>query len=358
MKPLFMSHVKEDSEIALQLAESMALRGFAAWCYEVDSLPGLSYLETTQRAIDECRALLLLVSLHSMWSHQVRVELERAHVQDKPVIPVLHGVSDRDYKARNPLWAQIVGTRTSIAFTLGSLELVADRIAEALPMILRDPQPPPTSPLLPIGEDFKAAWAELQGKPAYVRSCFLREYVDYAKELVRQKRWKEVAPILFEMLAYAEFNWRVFYSENSILALLASDYPVEKVRERAQRTLEEMALNDDFMYYLLHPLQKAEVISADECLEWYRRVVDSHDNSNENRGYYVSALINSRDLFSTPTTKLGKSSSEEAIGHIRRGCAIDSAFFKYSGEKYYRFMRANGRGAEAEELMTASNKEY
>jgi hypothetical protein len=144
MKTLFVSHVQEDEVLALALANELGLAGYSTWCYESDSLPGTSYLLNTRAGIDACKAFVLLVSAHSMGSHQVDVEVERAHELARPIIPVLFEVTDADYKKRKPLWAQIIGTATSVAVDLNSVRSVARRIAAGLGALSVQPAVMPT----------------------------------------------------------------------------------------------------------------------------------------------------------------------------------------------------------------------
>ncbi len=132
MKQLFFSHVEEDSHIGLQLANAIEKIGYSIWCYEKDSIPLVSYLINTRQAIGQSNAIIVLISPQSMASHEVDVELEHAHEQAKPIVPVLFGIGDKDYKRKKPLWAQIVGTSTSIVLTSENLDLVAYRIALGL----------------------------------------------------------------------------------------------------------------------------------------------------------------------------------------------------------------------------------
>jgi hypothetical protein len=132
MKRVFLSHVEEDQVIALEMARELDAIGYSAWCYENDAVPGPSYLVNTRRAIDECAFFLLLISLNSMSSNQITKELERAHEQEKPIIPVLFDVSDKDYKRKKPIWAQIIGTNTSITLSPANVREVVKRIGLGL----------------------------------------------------------------------------------------------------------------------------------------------------------------------------------------------------------------------------------
>jgi len=133
MKRLFLSHVEEDGDVGLDLARELELRGYSVWCYERDSTPGPSYLLNIRTAIRECQAVILLASPHSIGkSHQIDSELQCAHDHARPVVPVLYEVTDAEYKRRRPLWAQIVGTATSIAITRVTAAAVARSVADGL----------------------------------------------------------------------------------------------------------------------------------------------------------------------------------------------------------------------------------
>ncbi len=41
MRDVFISHVAEDSAIALEIALGLEEVGFTTWCYELDNVPGL-----------------------------------------------------------------------------------------------------------------------------------------------------------------------------------------------------------------------------------------------------------------------------------------------------------------------------
>jgi hypothetical protein len=65
MSDVFISYVAEDQALALALADGLEAAGFTTWCYDRHTLPGLSYLLQTLRAIEECRAVLVLLSPNS-----------------------------------------------------------------------------------------------------------------------------------------------------------------------------------------------------------------------------------------------------------------------------------------------------
>lgn len=153
MKTIFLSHANEDSEIALQLvAQIEGLSSFLVWRYESDYQAGDSYLLVTRAAIDACPIFLLLITPASVKSHQVEVEIEHAFEQKKKIIPVLFGISDAQYKQSNPLFAQIMGTKTSVCLGPESVALIARHICasvtrELTPRSSEDEKPPSSGSL-------------------------------------------------------------------------------------------------------------------------------------------------------------------------------------------------------------------
>ena len=145
MKSIFLSHVDEDSTIGLQLADELEKKGYTVWCYERDCIAGVSYLITTREAINECKVLVILISDNSIKSRQIDVELEHAHEEVRPIIPVCLGVTDAYYKGKKPSWAQMIGTGTSTPISKETVSDAAQRLCTGFRKIgIRplDEQPP------------------------------------------------------------------------------------------------------------------------------------------------------------------------------------------------------------------------
>jgi len=49
---VFISHVEEDADIALQITIGLEEAGYTTWCYEADSIPGPSYLIRTGQPVE------------------------------------------------------------------------------------------------------------------------------------------------------------------------------------------------------------------------------------------------------------------------------------------------------------------
>ena len=107
MGDVFIAHVEEDADVALEIALSLEEAGYSTWCYEVDSIPGPSYLIQTGKAVDEAKAVVVVISPHSVSSRQVTKEVVRAHETDKEFIPVRRDITHIEFQNRQPEWRDI-----------------------------------------------------------------------------------------------------------------------------------------------------------------------------------------------------------------------------------------------------------
>ena len=128
MAQVYISHVEEDRELAFQLAAILESAGMSAWLYERDSVPGPSYLLQTGKAIEEAQAFALILSKHSLGSHQVGREVVRAHESNKPFVPLLFGIEHADFQRRQPEWREAVGAATALDVPQEGLGSVRERI--------------------------------------------------------------------------------------------------------------------------------------------------------------------------------------------------------------------------------------
>ena len=132
MSHIFISHVEEDADVALVIALGLEQEGYRTWCYEVDSIPGVSYLVQTGQAIQSSSAVVLIVSADSLGSKQVTSEVVRAHECGRPFIPVRRGITHVEFQARQPEWREAIGAATSIAIPTQGVADILPRIADGL----------------------------------------------------------------------------------------------------------------------------------------------------------------------------------------------------------------------------------
>ena len=129
---IFISHVAEDSSIAIQAAEALEAKDYSTWYYERDSVPGPAYLAQMGEAIDRSQAMVLIISPQSVGSNQVTTEVVRAHEDNKAFIPLLCGISHEEFQRRAPVWRQALGASTSIELSEGQIGEVVGRVIDGL----------------------------------------------------------------------------------------------------------------------------------------------------------------------------------------------------------------------------------
>jgi hypothetical protein len=143
MSQIFISHVEEDAQIALDIAQALEAAGYRTWYYERDSCPGPSYLLQIDRAIVESQAIVLIISPQSVRSHQVTKEVVRAHESGKAFLPVLSGMSHAEFQEQQPEWRVALGAAASIPVPPQGVSAVLPRILRGLEKLkpLKEPQP-------------------------------------------------------------------------------------------------------------------------------------------------------------------------------------------------------------------------
>jgi uncharacterized repeat protein (TIGR02543 family) len=138
---VFIAHVEEDADIALEIAVILEQAGYTTWTYEIDSIPGPSYLVQTGQAVESSKAFVVLISPHSLGSKQLTKEVVRAHEAGKEFIPVRRDVSHVEFQTRQPEWREAVGAASSISVTTDGVEVVANRIIDGLKALGIHPKP-------------------------------------------------------------------------------------------------------------------------------------------------------------------------------------------------------------------------
>lgn len=133
MAEIFVSHIEEDADLALRIALELEQAGLSTWCYEIDSLPGPSYLIQTGRAIEASKAVVLVISRAALLSTQVAKEVVRAHESAKPIVPILRNLSHADFQRQQPEWREAVGAAASIRVT--NADAIAPRLIAGLQML-------------------------------------------------------------------------------------------------------------------------------------------------------------------------------------------------------------------------------
>lgn len=169
MTDVFISHVEEDAADALDIADALEAAGYSTWCYERDSVPGPSYLVQTGSAVEQSRAVVVLISRHSLGSRQVTVEIVRGHETEKAFIPVLVGISHVDFTNRQPEWREAMGAATSIMVPREGVATIVSRIVDGLHALGVEPSgvPPDHRALMPSVRRRRGVLATVARRPTW-----------------------------------------------------------------------------------------------------------------------------------------------------------------------------------------------
>jgi TolB-like protein len=84
--PVFISYASQDAAVATALVEALERHGIACWIAPRDVKPGAQYADAIVRAINEGKAVVLVLSGSAVSSSHVAREVERAASKHKPVI--------------------------------------------------------------------------------------------------------------------------------------------------------------------------------------------------------------------------------------------------------------------------------
>jgi len=127
---VFVSHVAEDSEIAVDIAQGLEAHGFPTWYYEQDVVSA-SFIDQLVAAIKVCGAVVVLLSKRSLAKHSphMNAEIVEAHNQSKRFIPLLCGVTYKAFEKRRPDWHFMMAGANAVRVVPGDLPA-------ALPLIL------------------------------------------------------------------------------------------------------------------------------------------------------------------------------------------------------------------------------
>jgi hypothetical protein len=135
MSDVFISHVEEDRELAVEIASALEAAGFSTWYYERDSLPGPTYLDQVADALKLTRTVLVLFSKAALQSPHIRNEVTSAYEFDKRFLPVLVNLLHEEFQ-NNQLLKQAIGAATTISISEESLSDNLPRIVAGAKSLL------------------------------------------------------------------------------------------------------------------------------------------------------------------------------------------------------------------------------
>jgi TolB-like protein len=83
---VFVSYASENAAVANSIAESLEAQGLKCWIAPRDVKPGAQYADAIVRAINEAKAVVMVMSGSAVGSSHVGKEIERASSKRKPII--------------------------------------------------------------------------------------------------------------------------------------------------------------------------------------------------------------------------------------------------------------------------------
>ena len=162
MSYIFIAHVEEDAEIALGIALSLEEAGYRTWSYELDSIPGTSYIVRTGEAVEQSQAVVVVISPNSIGSSQVTKEVVRAHESAKHFIPILSGITHAEFQNRQPEWREAIGSATSIRITKEGVAAIIPLIIDGIKSLGIHPSAKTDAARI---DRIRRALDEIQGRP-------------------------------------------------------------------------------------------------------------------------------------------------------------------------------------------------
>jgi uncharacterized repeat protein (TIGR01451 family) len=193
MSHVFIAHVEEDADAALQIALGLEEAGYRTWCYEVDSLPGTSYIVRTGEAVEQSQAVVIIISPNSLGSSQVTKEVVRAHESAKHFVPILRDITHTEFQKRQPEWREAIGSATSIRIPGEGVATIVPLVIDGLRALKIHPVSKPDLKRIDL---IRKTLSELRSR---VISGKVVEPVHPAKPVEEAKGRKKVKPLLIAL---------------------------------------------------------------------------------------------------------------------------------------------------------------
>ena len=138
--PVFISYASQDTHTANHICQSLESHGVPCWIAPRDVKPGAQYADAIVRAINEAKAVVLVLSASAVASAHVAREVERAASKRKPIIPFrLDSAAlnpELEYFLSNSQWIEV--PKLGIAAALAKLKeagRASTSLSQALPVV-------------------------------------------------------------------------------------------------------------------------------------------------------------------------------------------------------------------------------
>jgi TolB-like protein/Flp pilus assembly protein TadD len=136
---VFVSYASQDAAVANSIVESLEAQGLKCWIAPRDVKPGAQYADAIVRAINEAKAVVLVMSTSAVDSAHVAREVERAASKRKPIIPFrIDGAAlnpELEYFLSNAQWIDVpkLGMPAALARLREAVGQGATPLSQAVP---------------------------------------------------------------------------------------------------------------------------------------------------------------------------------------------------------------------------------
>jgi hypothetical protein len=279
MHDVFIAHVEEDAYIALEIAIGLEEAGYTTWCYEVDSIPGQSYLVQTGKAVEESKVVVVVISPHSLGSRQVTREIIRAHESGREFIPVLRGITHVEFQNRQPEWREAIGAAASISIPRDGAARTIPRIIDGLKSLVIHPRSK-TEPAritqirTAIGELQPSKITEREKEP---RDLTKKEVVSpiKLKKDITKSGWFRAGTAILTIGILTTLVWAFFFSSAKAPEIQSSPQAAPETPEMEPPALSpKLPYQDDF---------------SDPSTEWTQESIEERDLYYKDGEYHILA---------------------------------------------------------------------
>jgi class 3 adenylate cyclase len=143
MSRIFVSHTEKDLAVVNEIVKGLEDAGYPTWYFERDTLPGISYLIQITKAIEQCCAVVLVISSQSVGSDQVTKEVVSAFEKHKPFFPVLVDMTQPQFKDRQREWGHALGGTSMTCVSTEGVQGCTARVIEGLKIMGIQPESAP-----------------------------------------------------------------------------------------------------------------------------------------------------------------------------------------------------------------------
>jgi hypothetical protein len=142
MSHVFISHVAEDAATARDLAGALEEAGYTTWLYERDRPPRPPYVTQILQAIAQSTVVIVLVSSAALGSWHVDREIFQAFKTEKPMIPVLIGITHEEFRNSHRDWVVMFGATTWLSLPPDGVSAFIPRLVQGLQRMGAEPTAP------------------------------------------------------------------------------------------------------------------------------------------------------------------------------------------------------------------------